>query len=174
MAMPGLTGDYFADSLIYICDHTDDGAMGIMVNRTSDMSLVELFSQLGLPNNRRWLDTPVLEGGPVSMERGLVLHSDEKQFESSAPLGFGLCLSTALDVLQAIASDNAPQQFLVALGYAGWGAGQLEDEVANNVWLTAPAETKILFHQNNEKKLTLAAQTLGIDIRLIAARPGHA
>ena len=148
--------------------------MGIIVNRASDMSLVELFSQLGLPNNRRWLDTPVLEGGPVGMERGLVLHSDDRQFESSASLGSGLCLSTALDVLQAIASDNAPHQFLVALGYAGWGAGQLEEEVANNVWLTAPAKNHILFHPKNDNKLELAAQTLGIDIRLIAARPGHA
>lgn len=174
LAMPGLVGDYFADSLTFICEHNEEGAMGIIVNRASDMSLLELFAQLGLPANRQWVETPVLEGGPVGTERGMVLHTDDCRFESSAELGRGLCLSTAMEVLDAIANGRAPQRFLVALGYAGWGPGQLENEIANNVWLTADATQAVLFHDVLSEKLNLAGQILGIDLRLIAARPGHA
>ena len=174
LAMPGLTGDYFADSLTYICEHNDEGAMGIMVNRPSDISLLELFSQIGLNSSRRWVETPVLEGGPVSGERGFVLHSAEKRYDSSAALTDGLVLSTAMDALDAIANDNGPERFMVALGYAGWGAGQLENEIANNVWLTAPADVDVLFDREHESKLDRAAASLGIDLRLMSSRPGHA
>ena len=109
LAMPGLTGDYFASSLTYVCEHNDDGAMGIMINRPSSISLVELFAQVGLKANKRWVETPVLEGGPVSTERGFVLHSADRAFETSADLGNDLYLSTALEVLDAIAKDDGPQ-----------------------------------------------------------------
>lgn len=174
LAMPGLTGDYFANSLTYICEHNDEGAMGVMINRPSDLSLIELFSQLSLQTDRKWVDTMVYEGGPVATERGLVLHSSDQQFESSADLGGGLCLSTAMEVLDAIAHDRGPEQFLVAVGYAGWGAGQLEAEIANNIWLTTDADVDIVFHGVWEEKLKRAADLLGIDLNLIAARPGHA
>jgi putative transcriptional regulator len=174
LAMPGLAADYFANSLTYICEHNEEGAMGIMVNRPSDMSLVELLSQLGLRANRDWVATKVFEGGPVATERGLVLHRGEKKYTSSAELGEGLYLSTAIEVLDAIAEGDGPEQFIVALGYSGWGAGQLESEVANNVWLTAAADVDVLFHPDADEKLNKAAQTLGIDLRLIAAKPGHA
>jgi putative transcriptional regulator len=174
LAMPGLAGDYFAHSLTYICEHNADGAMGIIVNRPSDMSLVELFTQIGLTSNHRWLDTMVLDGGPVAIERGLVLHSDDKVFASSAVIGQGLCLSTAMEVLDAIAREQAPDQFLVALGYAGWGPGQLEHEIANNVWLTIPGSKDVLFHPQVEQRLEFAAKSLGIDFRLISGRAGHA
>lgn len=174
LAMPGLAGDYFAASLTYVCEHNDDGAMGIIVNRPSELTLVELLSQVGLKTNRKWVDTQVFEGGPVATERGLVLHTGERQYESSASLGESMYLSTALEVLDAIAQDDGPEQFIVALGYAGWGAGQLEDEVTNNVWLTIPASLDVLFHPVCEEKLDKAAKILGIDMRLIATRPGHA
>ena len=174
LAMPGLSGDYFADTLTYICEHNEDGAMGIIVNRNSDMTLVELFAQLNLPNNHRWLDTLVLQGGPVATDRGLVLHSNDKTFDSSADIGQGLCLSTALDVLDAIARDDAPVHFLVALGYAGWGPGQLDDEIAQNVWLHVPGSQNVLFHPKVDARLELATEVLGFDFRLIAPRPGHA
>ena len=174
--MPGLTGDYFAATLTYVCEHTDQGALGIIVNRSTDLSLLELFSQLGLESSRRFAAQPVLEGGPVAQERGFVLHSADKTFESSVQLTDNLYMSTAIDALQAIASDRGPQHYLVALGYAGWGAGQLEDEIANNVWLTAPGTNpeEILFSTPLDKRLNAAAQSLGIDFSLIAAKPGHA
>ena len=171
--MPGLTGDYFADTLTYICEHNDDGAMGIIVNRPSEMSLLELFAQLALPINHRWAQHIVVEGGPVAADRGIVLHSDDRQYESSAEIGESLVLSTAMDVLEDIAGDRGPDRFLVALGYAGWGSGQLEDEVAANVWLTAPGDTDLIFSEQWSEKLQLAALALGIDFRLIAGKAGH-
>lgn len=174
--MPGLTGDYFASTLTYICEHNEEGAFGIIVNRATDLSLLELLSQLGLPTPRGLAAVNVLDGGPVAPERGFVLHSSDKTFESSAQLTDSLRLSTALDVLEAIATEEGPSRYLVALGYAGWGAKQLEDEIARNIWLTAPASEAedILFEQNLDERLNQAAATLGIDFSLIAAKPGHA
>ncbi len=174
LAMPGLTGDYFADSLTYICEHNEDGAMGLIVNRPSEVSLVELFAQLGLASNHDLVDTPVMEGGPVALERGFVLHAGDRTFESSHQLADDLYLSTAIDVLDAIVQSEGPENYLVTLGYAGWGAGQLEDEMSRNVWLSAPADTKVLFNTPFAERLNVAANTLGIDFSLIAGRPGHA
>jgi putative transcriptional regulator len=147
--------------------------MGLIINRPSEMSLVELFAQLGLAVNHKWVDTAVVEGGPVAEDRGIVLHSDDQMFESSAAIGQSLVLSTAMDVLEEIAADRAPKQFLVALGYAGWGPGQLEGEIAQNVWLTTPADAEILFSHDWSEKLQLAAKSLGFDFRLIAGKAGH-
>lgn len=173
LAMPGLTGDYFADSLTYICEHNDDGAMGVIINRPSEMTLVELFAQLGLPADHKWVNTAVLEGGPVAADRGIVLHSSEQSYESSAAIGQSLMLSTAMDVLEDIAAGNGPQRFLVALGYAGWGPGQLEEEIAANAWLTTAADAKLVFNDQWSEKLRLAALALGIDFRLISGKAGH-
>ena len=148
--------------------------MGIMINRPLSLSLVELFAQVGLRTNKRWVDTPVLEGGPVATERGFVLHSSDKTFATSADLGDGLHLSTALEVLDAIADDEGPTDFIVALGYAGWGAGQLEDEISRNVWLTVPADKSVVFDTPYEKRLERAGKLLGIDVSLIAPKAGHA
>lgn len=147
--------------------------MGLMVNRPSDVSLLELMAQIGLKTNRRLIETPVLEGGPVSTERGFVLHSDDKTYESSANLGNTLSLSTALEVLDAIARDAGPQRYLVTLGYAGWAAGQLEAEIKNNVWLTTEADPDVLFNAPYENRLNAVAAAMGIDLSLIA-RPGNA
>ena len=174
--MPGLVGDYFASTLTYVCEHNEEGALGIMVNRATDLSVLELVSQLGLPTPHNLAEINVLEGGPVSPERGFVLHSADKTFESSAEITDTLFMSTALDVLEAIANNQGPQHYLVALGYAGWGAGQLEGEIANNVWLTAPGENAddILFNTPLNDRLNVAAESLGIDFSLIASKPGHA
>ena len=115
----------------------------------------------------------MVEGGPVAADRGIVLHSDDQKYESSAEIGAALVLSTAMDVLEEIAADRGPQRFLVALGYAGWGPGQLEEEVAANVWLTAPGNTDLIFSEQWSDKLQLAALALGIDFRLIAGKAGH-
>ena len=119
-----------------------------------------------------------MEGGPVSPERGFVVHSTDTTFESSMHLTDNLALSTALDVLEAIANNKGPEQYMVALGYAGWGEGQLEAEIANNVWLTAPTQpqdtAELLFQTPYEQRLNAAARNIGVDFSLIAARPGHA
>lgn len=174
MAMPGLAGDYFADTLTFVCEHNDEGAMGILVNRPSDTTLVELFAQLGLKTARKWAEVQVLEGGPVARERGFVLHTNDKTFPASVELDQGLCLSTALEVLDAIANDAGPEKFLVTLGYAGWEAGQLENEIQNNVWLTTNAAPEVLFDVPYPDRLQAAADSLGIDIRLISGHAGHA
>jgi len=172
LAMPGLAGDYFAGSLTFICEHNEDGAIGFIVNRPNDLSLLEVLSQLGLPTNKKLISVPVFNGGPVATQRTLVLHDGGDV--DAAGLGKGLYLSTTPEILKAIAQDQAPDQFLVALGYAGWGAGQLEQEMANNIWLSLPANQAVLFHPVWEEKLDKAAQILGIDLRFMAARPGHA
>lgn len=174
LAMPGLVGDYFASTVTYLCEHSKEGALGIMVNRPSDLSLLELVSQLSLPTDPAHVAVPVYAGGPVSPERGFVLHSADAAFDSSTQIAVDVMMSTALDVLTAIASNKGPSKYLVALGYAGWGAGQLENEIANNVWLTAPADSSIIFELPHEQRLNAAARTLGIDFNLIASRPGHA
>ncbi len=173
LSMPSLVGDYFANSLTYICEHSDEGAMGLMVNRPSTVSLLELMSHIGLKTNRRLVETPVLEGGPVATERGFVLHSNDKHYDSSAEVGETLLLSTAMEVLDAIANDTGPAQYMVTLGYAGWGAGQLEAEIQNNIWLTTQADARVLFESPFESRLDEVAASMGVDLRLIA-RPGHA
>ena len=173
LAMPDLASDYFAQSLTYICEHNEDGAIGIMINRPTDMSLIELFAQLGMPGNRAYTSTLLYEGGPVGPERGFVLHSADVELEAATKVAADVCLSTDLEALAAIAEDRGPGKFLVAMGYAGWGAGQLESEIANNAWLTAPASAEILFDTEPEQRLDAAAGSIGVDLRLIA-RPGHA
>lgn len=174
LAMPGLAGSYFGDTLTYICEHNDDGAMGIVVNRPSDVSLIELLSQLGIEKGATPIEVPVMEGGPVGQERGFILHSDDVALEASLRLSPGLMLSAAREVLEAIARGEGPASYLVALGYAGWDRGQLEDEVADNAWLTCPVDTEIIFNTPFAERVGKAARALGIDFSLISGQAGHA
>ncbi len=174
LAMPGLLGDYFAGTLTYLCEHNDEGALGLIINRPSELTLLELLAQLGLPTTRSLAEVAVLDGGPVSTERGYVLHTGEVTFESSASLGNDLYLSTGLDALEAIGRGEGPQHYLVALGYAGWGAGQLEGEMGDNVWLTAPSNQEILFATPYGERQQAAAALLGVDFRLMSGTAGHA
>jgi putative transcriptional regulator len=182
LAMPGLTGSYFGGTITYVCEHNEDGAMGLLVNRPTTVSLVELLAQLGIDTSQTSVDIPVLEGGPVATERGFVLHGtegsegalDADAFASSLDLGNGLMLSTARDVLEAISRGAGPREYLVALGYAGWGEGQLEQELAENAWLTCPADPQVLFHCPFEDRVNRAAASLGIDFRLLSGQAGHA
>lgn len=174
LAMPGLTGDYFAASLIYVCEHNEDGALGLVVNRPSGLTLIELFAQIGLNTKPAFVDIPVLSGGPVSTEQGFVLHSADYTTDASTALTDELFMSTAIDTLRAISEGRGPEQYVITLGYAGWAAGQLEDEIARNVWLTAPSDTSVLFDRPCADRLNAAASVLGIDFSLIAGRPGHA
>ena len=197
LAMPGLAGSYFGGSLIYLCEHNDDGAMGIMVNRPSSVSLVELMAQLGIDKGVTPSDIPVLEGGPVGGERGFILHSlrdlnslrdphcprdvvtVREYVEHALFLGGCMLLSSGRDILEAIAAGNGPQEYLMVLGYAGWAGGQLEAELAENAWLTCPNYDldmvhEVLFHTPFDQRVQRAAASLGIDFSLIAGQAGHA
>ncbi len=171
--MPSQRGDYFSNTITYVCEHNEEGAMGFMVNRPMKLSVAELLEQLGIGGTVS-SDRPVMEGGPVKTERGFILHSDEVQYDASLPLGNGLMLSTARQTLEAIGGGNAPKRYLVALGYAGWGSGQLENEMLENTWLSCPADVNILFDVPFDQRVNKAAASLGIDFRLIANQAGHA
>lgn len=174
LAMPNQAGTYFGDTVTYLCEHNADGAMGLMVNRPTDVTLSELLSQLGMDPRGMPLDVPVMEGGPVASDRGFILHTDDKSFSTSLALDDGVMLSTAREVLEAIAADDGPAHYLVALGYAGWGEGQLEAELKENAWLTCPGDREILFNTPFEQRVNKAAAALGIDFRLMSAQAGHA
>ena len=174
LAMPGLAGSYFGDTLTYVCEHNDEGAMGIMINRPSTVSLIELLAQLGIDKGQTSIEIPVMEGGPVGPEQGFILHSSETAFEASLALDEGLMLSSAREVLEAIASDEGPESYLVALGYAGWDKGQLEEEVRDNAWLTCPADPEIIFKTPFPERIRKAAAILGIDFSLMSGQAGHA
>lgn len=173
LAMPGLTGSYFGDTVTYICEHNAQGALGLMINRPSDVSLKELLAQLGIDAGVALAQVPVMVGGPVSPERGFVLHSLDSRFEASLDLGDGLMLSSAREVLEAIAVDDGPAEYLVTLGYAGWDSGQLEREFQENAWLNCPAEHRIIFHTPFQERVASAAEVLGIDFRLMSGQAGH-
>jgi putative transcriptional regulator len=174
LAMPGLAGEYFGNTITYICEHNEDGAMGFMINRPMDLTLAALLEQLGIAAVGTPLSQPVLEGGPVKRERGFILHTDEVQYDASLALGNGLMLSTARQTLEAIGAGHGPRSYLVALGYAGWGVGQLENELLQNAWLTCPAAIDILFDVPFDQRVNKAAASLGIDFRLMSSQAGHA
>ena len=172
--MPGLAGSYFGDTLTYICEHTTDGAMGLMVNRPSQVSLIELLARLGIDKGRTPIAVPVMDDETLAPEQGFILHSNETDFAASLTLGPGLMLSSAREVLEAIANDEGPDVYLVALGYAGWGKGQLEDEVRDNAWLTCTADAGVIFSTPFSERVNKAASTLGIDFSLMSGQAGHA
>ncbi len=145
-----------------------------MVNRPTDVTLRDLLTDLGIDSGDVPAEIPVMEGGPVATERGFVLHSDDRSFDSSLSLGEGLMLNSTREVLEAIAAGDGPDEFLVAMGYAGWGEGQLEGELLENAWLTCPGNRDILFHTPFPERVNKAAATLGIDFRLMSSQAGHA
>ena len=173
IAMPGLSGDYFANTLTYICEHNDDGAMGIVVNQPSDVSILEMLAQLNLQVDKRWLEMPVLLGGPVSRERGFVLHSPYAKTDHSIEISQDVFLSSALEVLTEVTESSGPDHVLVALGYAGWQGGQLEDEIKRNAWLTTEASSEILFSADFDQRLDQAAGLVGVNMRALLASAGH-
>jgi putative transcriptional regulator len=170
---PQQEADYFSSTITYICEHNEEGAMGFMINRPMKLTVADLLDQLGIAGTVT-IEQPVLEGGPVKTERGFILHSDEVHYDASLSLGNGLMLSTARQTLEAIGSGQGPKRYLVALGYAGWGGGQLENEMLENVWLSCAADVNILFDVPFDQRVNKAAASLGIDFRLIANQAGHA
>lgn len=174
MAMPGMVDGEFAGTVIYLCEHGPKGALGLVINRPTDLSVagllekIDLKLEIALPQN-----ASVYFGGPVHTDRGFVLHSPAGSFSSSIQLG-QLALTTSRDVLQAVAEGTGPEKMLVTLGYSGWGAGQLESELAQNAWLTVPASPDVIFATPPEDRYTAALKLLGIDPAMLSGVAGHA
>lgn len=175
IAMPGMADPNFSSTVTLICEHNDEGALGIVINRPLALTLSELFSQLEVRDpDPRAAEAPVLMGGPVGTERGFVLHHPAQEFESSLAVSDDIQLTLSRDIIDALASGKGPEQTLVALGYAGWQPGQLEDEMLANSWLTAPASPDIVFELPFEQRWAAAARSLGIDISQLTPDAGHA
>jgi putative transcriptional regulator len=175
IAMPSLDDGYFNKTVTYICEHNDEGAMGLIVNLPVNLSLHDLLAQIHEDTaSNPLLEQRVLSGGPVSKERGFVLHSPQDCWSSSLSLSEEVMITTSKDILLALGTDEAPEKFVVTLGYSGWGPGQLEEEIINNSWLTTPADANILFNTPIEQRWKKATETLGIDLAHLSSEVGHA
>lgn len=175
IAMPAMEDPYFSRSLIYIAEHNDQGALGVMVNRPIDMTLAALFQRIELPfETERLANQPVFFGGPVQTDRGFVLHRPVGTWKSTLAVNAEIGLTTSRDVLQSVGQDGVPSDMVITLGYSGWGSGQLEHEIAQNAWLTVPADPRILFELPYEERLPSALELLGIDLTNLAGQAGHA
>jgi len=175
IAMPAMADPNFSRSVTLLCLHNEEGAIGITINRQSGFTLGELLSQLNIPcENQEISAMIVLQGGPVSPDHGFVLHTPVKGFDSSIQINDDIMVTTSRDVLSAIAAGNGPQQFLVALGYAGWGDGQLESEMRQNAWLSVQADKGILFESALQNRWEKALGKLGININDLHGVGGHA
>lgn len=175
LAMPCLSEGIFSHSVTYICEHGESGAMGIVINQPLDLSVGEIFEHLQISAVRDFSNVPVMAGGPVQIDHGFVLHRNaHPEWEASLRVTEEITLTTSRDILRAIANDTGPEEHLIALGYAGWSAGQLEQELAENSWLTLPADSDIIFSTPAQQRLNAAAELLGIDMNLISGEAGHA
>lgn len=174
IAMPQMVEGNLAGSVIYICEHTERGALGLVINRPTDLTLSGLFERIDLKLEIQPAgETPVFFGGPVQTDRGFVLHAPAGDYSSSIKLG-DLALTTSRDVLQAVADGHGPARILVTLGYAGWGAGQLETEMAQNAWLNVGADANIIFEVPPQDRYPAALKLLGVDPVMLAGGAGHA
>ncbi|MBV7316614.1 YqgE/AlgH family protein [Shewanella sp. NIFS-20-20] len=178
IAMPTLNDSIFKRSLIYICEHDHTGAMGIIINRPAGIDIGALLEQMELTDpSPTFADIPknqVLIGGPVTPDRGFVLHSPQPFWTTSQSLNEELMLTTSRDILASLGSDKAPANYLVALGYAGWAKDQLEQELADNAWLTVAATPELLFTTEHQDRWQIAMQSLGFDVWQMSSQTGHA
>lgn len=175
IAMPNLADPNFNESVTYVWQHDEYGAVGTVVNRPGHFTFADIFARLGIDyDDTQRARALVLAGGPVEPERGFVLHDSSAEFESTISVGADVSLTASRDVLEAIAAGDGPQHALLTLGYAGWGPGQLESEIAANSWLSVEATSKVLFDTPFAERWTAAADLIGIDIRGISTYSGHA
>lgn len=179
IAMPALQDPLFKRSVVYICEHNDDGAMGLIVNKPMENLTVDgILQKLKIMPTPRdpevKLDKPVFSGGPLAEDRGFILHSAQTTFASSIRVSDNTIVTTSRDVLETLGTPNQPEQVLVALGYCSWEKGQLEDELLENAWLTAPANSNILFRTPIAERWREAAKSIGIDIYKMTSEAGHA
>lgn len=185
IAMPTLGDPYFNKTVTYICEHNEEGAMGLIINLPVNITLLDLLKQLepkesakgdttAVTDCKTSLEQLVLSGGPIAQQRGFVLHSLQTGWSSSLALSEELMITTSKDILMALGTEKAPEQFMVTLGYAGWGPGQLEQELQANSWLTTPADSEILFNTPIEQRWKRATEKLGIDLAHLSSDIGHA
>ncbi len=174
VAMPGLEDENFRHSVTLLCEHSEKGALGLVVNRPTDLRLSDMLDQIGVDHEAMPGDPIVFWGGPVQPERGFVVHTAPGGWDSTLKVDDNLYITTSRDVLGAIGRGEGPSDYLVLLGYAGWGEGQLETEVLANSWLNAPVEQQVLFNLPAAERWIAATRLIGVDISHLASRAGHA
>ncbi|MES2048205.1 MAG: YqgE/AlgH family protein [Pseudomonadota bacterium] len=179
IAMPSMLDPIFGGTVVYICEHNARGAMGMVINKPTDMTVAGLFDRIDLkleniPNSHPMGKYPVMFGGPVQDDRGFVLHAPSGKFSSTLKVTEDIAFTTSRDILEALAAGDAPERLMVSIGYSGWGAGQLEQEILANGWLTVAADKHILFDLPMEQRFVAAMGLLGIDPMMLASVAGHA
>jgi putative transcriptional regulator len=175
LSMPGMFDPNFENSVTYICEHSAKGAVGLIINRPMSLNISEVFEQLALTTkNDALADQPVLRGGPVQAERGFVLHESEHSWDSTTSVGHSIFVTTSQDILADVAAGRGPKRMLLVLGYAGWGAGQLEEEIRQNAWLTAPATSELVFSTPFEQRWEASAAEIGVNLASLSPEAGHA
>ena len=175
IAMPSMVDPHFSRTLTYICEHNEQGALGLVINRPIDMVLSRLLDQVSIPvAAKQCAAIPIHFGGPVQTDRGFVLHEPVGSWQSTLAVNAEIGLTTSKDILQAVACGEGPQQILVTLGYAGWAPGQLENELAQNAWLTVAAQHNVIFDLPSEQRLAAAMGLLGVDYASLSENAGHA
>ena len=184
IAMPGLDDAAFSRSVVYVCEHSERGALGLVINKPSDINLKGLFDKVQLPLGRDDLQQlPVFQGGPVQTDRGFVLHEpffadadkpDESVYASTMSIPGGLEMTTSKDVLEALSTGNGPRRVLVSLGYSAWGEGQLESELGDNSWLTVDADLAVIFDTPVDQRYDKALELLGLQVWMLSPQAGHA
>ena len=180
IAMPSLNDPNFEQSVSYICEHNDEGAMGIVVNRPLDINFADLCEQLDIEvTDNEIANYPIFDGGPVEMDRGFILHTPLGEWESTIAVTKDIGLTMSQDIIEAIANgyssdNNPPKHLIITLGYAGWSEDQIEEEIASNTWLNVTATDKILFHTPIENRWTAAAASMGINLQTLSSDIGHA
>jgi putative transcriptional regulator len=177
IAMPSMLDPIFGGAVVYMCEHNEDGALGVIINKPTDMMMPTLFERIDLSldiDASRMADQPVMFGGPVQVERGFVLHAPFGEFSSMMKITEDIILTTSKDVLETVAATGGPAHLLVTLGCAGWSAGQLEEEITRNGWLTVPADPTIMFDLPVEDRFVAALKLLGIDPMMLTGEAGHA
>ena len=175
IAMPSMADPNFSQTVTYIFSHNEDGAMGIVINRPLNMGLGEIFSQMNLPTNSiDIINTPIYDGGPVKTDRGFIIHNLDTRWQSSIRVSDKIEVTTSRDILEAISTGDGPDKSFIALGYAGWSVGQLEQEMMENCWLNTDSETDIIFNTPADRRWDVAASLLGVDIQNLSPQIGHA
>lgn len=175
IAMPSLMNSYFDQTVTFICEHDKNGAFGIVINQETDIPLQEVISEINISaSNELMHQKKLFIGGPVQQDRGFILHKPDNKWKSTLVVNENISLTTSRDILEAIAKDKGPEDNIIALGYAGWGPGQLEQEFLDNSWLNCPADEQIIFKTPVSERWRAAADSIGVDITTISNETGHA
>lgn len=173
--MPALDDPHFSHTVTYICEHSPQGAMGVIINRPTELVLGDLLEQLDIEAGDEDIAlTPVYNGGPVQIERGFILHQPLGDWDSTLPINEKTGLTMSQDIIEAIAYGMGPEKYHIALGYAGWDEGQLEEELLSNAWLSGPADENIIFNEPIEQRWQAAASSLGVELNMLSSDIGHA